>query len=35
MKKIASELLVERLADWGVDTVLAFPAMASTASWER
>jgi len=25
MKKIASELLVERLIDWGVDTVFGLP----------
>src|SRR5207249_11337466 len=25
MKKIASELLIERLADWGVDTVFGLP----------
>jgi pyruvate dehydrogenase (quinone) len=25
VKKIASELLVERLVDWGVDTVFGLP----------
>ena len=25
MKKIASELLIERLIDWGVDTVFGLP----------
>ena len=35
MKKIAAELLVERLIDWGVDTVFGLPATASTESWRR
>ena len=32
MAQIASELLIERLADWRVDTVSACPATASTGS---
>lgn len=34
MAKIASELLVERLAEWGVDTVFGLPGEVSTGSWK-
>lgn len=33
MKKIASELLVEGLIDWEVDTIFGLPGDASTGSW--
>ena len=33
MAQIASELLVERLADWGVDTVFGLPGDGINGSW--
>ncbi len=33
MARIASEALIERLADWGVDTVSACPETGSTGSF--
>ena len=34
MARIASDALIERLADWGVDTVSGCPGTASTGSWK-